>query len=152
MYQTVSIDALDLGTRAVNCLRRCGINTLGDIEKADLSRIRNCGTTTIRNITTALNKYIEAYAEEEAMPEAENNNPVRWKERKWFLIYENGIPTCAINYVEHYSVALKKSSRELDYDSYRGGMVEVREPWNRKDKAILVVNNEVSPYIAGHKI
>ena len=50
-----SLEALDLGVRAYNSLKRAGYNTIGDVVDAissgsDLKNIRNCGKTSVREI------------------------------------------------------------------------------------------------------
>ncbi|MCR4598430.1 MAG: hypothetical protein K5678_05290 [Acetatifactor sp.] len=50
-----SLEALDLGVRAYNSLKRAGYNTIGDVVDAissgsDLKSIRNCGKTCVREI------------------------------------------------------------------------------------------------------
>ena len=58
MTQSMSdtmLEALDLGVRAYNSLKRAGYNTIGDVVDAissgsDLKNIRNCGKTSIREI------------------------------------------------------------------------------------------------------
>ena len=60
MYMTqsmsdTSLEALDLGVRAYNSLKRAGYNTIGDVVNAissgaDLKNIRNCGKTRVREI------------------------------------------------------------------------------------------------------
>lgn len=54
------LDCLDLNTRAINCLRRAGIHNVEQLgERWDsLSRIRNSGAKTVREIK---NKYISYY-------------------------------------------------------------------------------------------
>lgn len=54
-----SIDALDLNQRPYNCLKRRGINTIGEIvgiieSGNDLRNIRNCGAKSIREIMEKL--------------------------------------------------------------------------------------------------
>lgn len=56
------IDALELGVRSYNCLRRAGINTIGElcerVEKyGDLHTIRNCGKTSVAEIMDNLFVY-----------------------------------------------------------------------------------------------
>ena len=50
-----SIEALELGVRAYNSLKRAGIDTIGELAESisrggDLKRIRNCGAKSIREI------------------------------------------------------------------------------------------------------
>ncbi len=57
-----SLEALDLGVRAYNSLKRAGYNTIGDLIAAisageDLNHIRNCGKTSIREIKERLFLY-----------------------------------------------------------------------------------------------
>jgi len=56
------IDALELSVRSSNCLRRAGINTIGDLcskmqHSGDLKSIRNCGKTSIAEIMDNLFAY-----------------------------------------------------------------------------------------------
>lgn len=56
------ITALELNPRSYNCLRRVGINTIGDLCEniscsSDLRRIRNCGTTSVEDIMDHLFAY-----------------------------------------------------------------------------------------------
>lgn len=53
------IEALELKIRSLNCLRRMGIHTIGDLcsqihTSSDLQRIRNCGRTSIAEIMDKL--------------------------------------------------------------------------------------------------
>ncbi len=57
-----SIEALELGVRAYNSLKRAGYNTIGDLVEVissgkDLKNIRNCGKTSIRDIMEHLFLY-----------------------------------------------------------------------------------------------
>ena len=57
-----SLEALDLGVRAYNSLKRAGYNTIGDVVDAissgsDLKSIRNCGKTSVREIMEHLFLY-----------------------------------------------------------------------------------------------
>lgn len=61
LEQTDIVD-LELGVRSINCLRRAGIMTIGDLcEKVqssnDLKKIRNCGITSIAEIMDHLFAY-----------------------------------------------------------------------------------------------
>ena len=54
-----SIDALDLSVRSYNCLKRAGIDTVGDVANAvtggrNLKGIRNCGAKSVREIMERL--------------------------------------------------------------------------------------------------
>jgi hypothetical protein len=54
-----SVDALELSVRAANCLRRAGIETIGELTQrslTDLLRIDNLGKLTLREIEVALSK------------------------------------------------------------------------------------------------
>lgn len=56
------IDALELGVRSYNSLKRAGIDTIGDLcskvqTSSDLNRIRNCGKTSIAEIMDHLFAY-----------------------------------------------------------------------------------------------
>ena len=56
------IEALDLGVRAYNSLKRAGYGTIGDLAEAiasgtEISRIRNCGTKSCREIMEKLFLY-----------------------------------------------------------------------------------------------
>ena len=56
------IDALELGARSLNCLRRSGIHTIGDLcnrvrSSRDLLGIKNCGKTSIAEIMDHLFAY-----------------------------------------------------------------------------------------------
>lgn len=65
MTQSMSnaqLEALDLGVRAYNSLKRAGYNTIGDVVEAvssgaDLHSIRNCGKTSVREIMEHLFLY-----------------------------------------------------------------------------------------------
>ena len=57
--ENISIDDLDLGVRAYHSLKRAGYNTVGDLLTGiangdDLSKIRNCGTKSVREIKEKL--------------------------------------------------------------------------------------------------
>ncbi len=57
--EETSIEALELGVRAFNSLKRAGYNTVGDVVEAvasgtDLRSIRNCGKTSVREIMEQL--------------------------------------------------------------------------------------------------
>ena len=57
-----SLEALDLGVRAYNSLKRAEYNTIGDVVDAissgsDLKSIRNCGKTSVREIMEHLFLY-----------------------------------------------------------------------------------------------
>ncbi|MCR4655351.1 MAG: hypothetical protein K5770_03875 [Lachnospiraceae bacterium] len=54
MYDT-NIEALELGVRAYNSLKRAGLNTIGELAETvsgggDLKTIRNCGAKSVREI------------------------------------------------------------------------------------------------------
>ncbi len=56
------IEALDLGVRAYNSLKRAGYSTIGELAEAiasgtDISRIRNCGSKSRREIMEKLCLY-----------------------------------------------------------------------------------------------
>ena len=56
------IEALDLGVRAYNSLKRAGFSTIGDLAEAiaegtEISKIRNCGTKSCREIMEKLFLY-----------------------------------------------------------------------------------------------
>lgn len=53
------IESLDLSIRARNCLKRAGINTIGDLcekvhSSTDLKTLRNCGNTSVAEIMDKL--------------------------------------------------------------------------------------------------
>lgn len=57
-----SIDSLELSVRSYNCLKRAGINTIGNLcervqSSGDLKSIRNCGKTSIAEIMDNLFAY-----------------------------------------------------------------------------------------------
>ncbi len=56
------IEALDLGVRAYNSLKRAGFSTIGDLAEAiasgvEIGRIRNCGAKSCREIMEKLFLY-----------------------------------------------------------------------------------------------
>lgn len=56
------IEALELSVRSINCLRRAGIHTIGELcdrvhSSSDLRSIRNCGKTSIAEIMDNLFAY-----------------------------------------------------------------------------------------------
>lgn len=56
------IEALDLGVRAYNSLKRAGYGTIGDLAEAiasgtEISKIRNCGSKSCREIMEKLFLY-----------------------------------------------------------------------------------------------
>ena len=56
------IECLDLSIRAKNCLKRAGINTIGDLcekvhSSTDLKTLRNCGNTSVAEIMDKLFLY-----------------------------------------------------------------------------------------------
>lgn len=56
------IEALELGVRSNNCLKRAGIMTIGDLcnkihNSSELKAIRNCGTTSVTEIMDKLFYY-----------------------------------------------------------------------------------------------
>lgn len=60
--ENTGIDALELGVRSYNCLKRAGINTIGDLccrihNSGDLHTIRNCGKTSVAEIMDSLFAY-----------------------------------------------------------------------------------------------
>ena len=66
--ENMSIDDLDLGVRAYHSLKRAGYNTVGDLLTGiangdDLSKIRNCGTKSVREIKEKL-----FFAQYESLP------------------------------------------------------------------------------------
>lgn len=53
--KNTEIEVLDLTVRSTNCLRRAGINTIGDFVESvsceeDLKRIRSCGEKSVKEI------------------------------------------------------------------------------------------------------
>lgn len=65
----ISIDNLELSVRSFNCLRRAGINTLGDLDGftvEKLMEIRNLGRKSVEEVITRLKEYgIEIKSENE---------------------------------------------------------------------------------------
>lgn len=60
--ENTNIEALDLEVRAINCLKRAGIHTIGDLCgrihcSSDLNSIRCCGKTSIAEIMDKLFAY-----------------------------------------------------------------------------------------------
>lgn len=53
----VSIDDLNLSVRPFNCLKRAGINTIGDILTHDLLRVRNLGRKSFHEIVNVVESY-----------------------------------------------------------------------------------------------
>lgn len=53
----VPIEDLNLSVRPFNCLKRAGINTVGDILTHDLLRVRNLGRKSLREIVNAVESY-----------------------------------------------------------------------------------------------
>lgn len=61
------IEALDLSIRAQNCLKRAGINTVGELIRTphrELKRIRNIGVRCLEEIETKLHQKCEGLMEE----------------------------------------------------------------------------------------
>ena len=59
---SVDLSELELSVRSYNCLRRAGYETVGDLVTAisgsdDLKKIRNCGSTSVREIMSSLVMY-----------------------------------------------------------------------------------------------
>ena len=55
--ETISIDEMDLSVRSNNCLRRAGINTIGDLIKKteeDMMKVRNLGRKSLDEIKNKL--------------------------------------------------------------------------------------------------
>ena len=53
----MSIEEMDLSVRSNNCLRRAGINTVGDLinkSEEDLKKVRNLGTKSLEEIIKQL--------------------------------------------------------------------------------------------------
>lgn len=53
----MSIEEMDLSVRSNNCLRRAGINTVGDLinkSEEDLKKVRNLGTKSLEEIMKKL--------------------------------------------------------------------------------------------------
>ena len=53
----MSIEEMDLSVRSNNCLRRAGINTVGDLinkSEEDLKKVRNLGTKSLDEIMKKL--------------------------------------------------------------------------------------------------
>lgn len=56
----IEIENLDLSIRAYNCLKRAGINLIKDVLELDyenITRIRNMGTLSIREIERVINEF-----------------------------------------------------------------------------------------------
>ena len=54
---SMSIEEMDLSVRSNNCLRRAGINTVGDLinkSEDDLKKVRNLGTKSLEEIIKKL--------------------------------------------------------------------------------------------------
>lgn len=69
---TTEIEFLSLSVRTLNCLRRAGIRTIGDIKKLtllDLVEIRNMGRHSVEELVNAMRAigFTFAYSKEEAM-------------------------------------------------------------------------------------
>lgn len=59
---STTIDSLELSARSYNCLKRAGINTIGNLCErvqcsSDLKNIRNCGKTSVAEIMDSLFSY-----------------------------------------------------------------------------------------------
>ncbi len=57
-----SIEALELGVRSYHCLKRAGLNTIGELAEyiasgQPLRNVRNCGTKSVREIMEKLFLY-----------------------------------------------------------------------------------------------
>lgn len=76
-----SIAVLDLSVRSINCLKRVGYNTIGDIvnninKSEDLRSIKNCGQNSAKEIINSIFEHqMEVLSEEELIS-------------YWKLIYE----------------------------------------------------------------
>ena len=60
--RNTSLEALELGQRSYNCLKRAGYSTIGEVADAisggnDLKNIRNCGAKSVREIMEQLFLY-----------------------------------------------------------------------------------------------
>ncbi len=68
-----SIEVLDLSARSINCLKRAGYRTIGDLvnnisHSSELKHIRNCGATSIAEIMDKLFAYQYMSLEKERRP------------------------------------------------------------------------------------
>jgi DNA-directed RNA polymerase alpha subunit len=57
----IEIENLDLSVRSFNCLKRAGINTIGEIlilDYNDIARVRNMGLASIREVQQVVNDFI----------------------------------------------------------------------------------------------
>jgi len=60
------VDVLEMSVRAMNSLKRSGINTLGKLCRSSLKNIRGCGHNTIKEINTMFLSYVyDTYNEEQ---------------------------------------------------------------------------------------
>lgn len=65
---SIGIDSLNLSTRSYNALRRNGIDSIDkliQLTRADLAKIRNIGITSIQEILTSTNQYLQRIAKPE---------------------------------------------------------------------------------------
>ena len=64
-YFNLKIIDMDLSVRAINCLKAADVNTLGDLStvyKKDLSRFRNMGKRSLKEIIELMNQYSIGFA------------------------------------------------------------------------------------------
>ena len=55
----MTIEELDLSVRSFNCLKRAGINTVGDLVKTteeDMKKVRNLGAKSLEEVINKLNE------------------------------------------------------------------------------------------------
>lgn len=119
----MGIDELELSVRSYNCLKRAGINTIGDLRQRsfdDLTRVRNMGRKSLNEILLKLNELGVSLRESEVAEEyTELNHPGR---KRCEQLREMRIRVAKVNDIEfepnecHHTEPCKGMCLMCDYE------------------------------------
>lgn len=137
------IEMLCLSTRPYSCLNRAGINTIGELveRRETLSRIRNCGDTSIREITNALDRWLDAHDVDLAKDEEVEVEVVPL----YVLMMKGRTPKCLLTPSSAYDMTDTDIIPMLNTTDYHKGLICVRVPLDGSSP-IITVGDDVVDY------
>ena len=142
------VGIMDLTSRADHCLRRAGINTVGELAGrfGEVSRIRGCGSTTITEINDKLLLFIEHYAPKPEGAEKATTTTVKIRPTRHCIIMQGNAPrylTCFGG--SCLDMCKAEKMRYFDGIDYSLGRYSVRVPY--VGRPMLYVDGEATPSV-----